>query len=536
MSRPPSWFRSLLTWRTALVLSLVFASAGGSFVLGVLVHKYRVQIKGKFNALQSGGILATNLYNISIQKVSIPGEGRDGGIAALGDGVLLANRLGALHFIDAARVLHPVTASIPVNVPEFLQDPSNSSLIMAAQFGVKDILVDERPEGVRLFAAHNQWDPTNDCYTLRVSLLEAPAAALQGEGAATGTWRTVFDSKPCMPLTRLPGGGSPHPTLGAGGRLALRGPNELLISVGGFRGENEMIPAEEYWSPTNSYGKVIAVDLETGASRPFTVGHRNPQGLFVSAGGQVWETEHAARGGDELNALIEGRNYGYPAVSYGTSYDQMIWPSNPEQGRHEGFEKPMHVFLPSVGISQVVMLERDGFPYWKGDLIVASMAMEHLYRVRLEDGRAIYSEPMRLDHRARDLIEARDGSLVIKTDDDFLIYLTNVTAGSAAAAALPPVERGQVLATTCMGCHSLVAGGTNGIGPALHGVVGRDIASVDGFAYSAALKGLPGAWTPSELRRFLTDPARVAPGTTMARLPYSDAQIADLVLYLETLR
>jgi hypothetical protein len=60
----------------------------------------------------------------------------------------------------------------------------------------------------------------------------------------------------------------------------------------------------------------------------------------------------------------------------------------------------MYVWMPSVGISQVVALEKGGFPYWQGDLIVASMAMEHLYRVRLEDGRAIYAEPMRLDHRA----------------------------------------------------------------------------------------------------------------------------------------
>jgi glucose/arabinose dehydrogenase len=87
----------------------------------------------------------------------------------------------------------------------------------------------------------------------------------------------------------------------------------------------------------------------------------------------------------------------------------MIWPSNPAQGRHEGFASRSHVWMPSVGISQVVVLEKGGFPYWQGDLIVASMAMEHLYRVRLEDGRAIYAEPMRLDHRARDLIERGTG-------------------------------------------------------------------------------------------------------------------------------
>jgi glucose/arabinose dehydrogenase len=537
MTASPSVSPRRAWWRTLLLGVLFLGSVGGAFVVGVLVHKYRVQIRGKMSAWQSGGILGTNLYNIAIQKVSIPAEGRDGGIAAVGDGILLVNRNGQSWFVDKARALHPLAVRVPVNVEEFLADPATAGLVMPAQFGVKDILVDERDGVVRLFASYNFWFSEQDCYGLRVAVLETTNAVLRGDAPSTGNWRTILDTRPCMPLTRMPGGGSPHPTLGAAGRLAMRSPGQLLVSVGGFRGENEMIPPAEYWSADNSYGKVLLVDVATGNVRPFTVGHRNPQGLFVTDGGVVWETEHAARGGDELNLLVEGQNYGYPAVSYGTTYDAMVWASNPQQGRHEGFARPMYVWMPSVGISQVVALEKGGFPYWQGDLVVASMAMEHLYRVRIEDGRAIYAEPMRLDHRIRDLVEANDGSLVAKTDDDFLIYLTNVTAGSAAAQALAPAERGQLLATTCMGCHTLTAGGNQGIGPNLHRVIGRDIASNPGYGYSAALTRLPGAWTPESLRRYISDPASLAPGTTMAKLPpYTEAQLADLIAYLETLR
>lgn len=537
MTFPPGTPTRWPLWKRLLLGVLFVGSVGGAFVSGALLHKYRVQIMGKFNAMQSGGILATNLYSIAVQKVSVPAEGRDGGIAPLGDGVLLASRTGAMWFVDRDRALHALTIVIPVNVKSFLEDPANAGLISPAQFGVKDLLVDERAGTVRLFASFNVWFPDTDCYALRVAMLEVAASALRGESAASAAWKTVFDTKPCMPLTLLPGGGSPHPTLGAAGRLGLRSQNELLVTVGGFRGENEMIPASEYWSHANSYGKTIAIDLQSGVSRAFTVGHRNPQGLAITSGGAIWETEHAARGGDELNLLVEGQNYGYPAVSYGTAYDQMIWPSNPAQGRHEGFAKPAHVWMPSVGISQLVALEKGGFPYWQGDLIVASMGMEHLYRVRIEEGRALYTEPMRINHRVRDLIEANDGSLVIKTDDDFLIYLTNVTAGSAAAAALPPEERGQLLATTCMGCHTLTAGAASGIGPNLHGVVGRDVASVEGYAYSSALKGVRGEWTPELLSRFIANPSTVAPGTTMAALaPYTEQQLSDLVRYLSTLR
>lgn len=529
-------------WRSILFGLLLFGSTGGAFVLGALVHKYRVQIRGRLSSMQSGGIMATNLYNISIQKVSVPGEGRDGGIAALADGVLLVNRKGAVWFVDKDHALHPSRIVVPVNTQAFLDDPDNTSLTHPEQFGVKDIFIEERGAAIRLFASFNFWFANENCYTLRVAMLETTVAALQGMGSGSdadpaGGWRTRFDSRPCMPLTQLPGGGSPHPTLGAGGRVSLRGPNELLVSIGGFRGENEMIAPTDYWSSENSYGKVIAIDLATGSSRPFTVGHRNPQGLFVTATGTVWETEHAARGGDELNLLSSGQNYGYPSVSYGTTYDAMIWASNPVQGRHEGFAKPSYVWIPSVGISQVVVLEKGGFPFWQGDLIVASMAMEHLYRVRLEDGRAIYAEPMRLDHRARDLIEMNNGDLVVKTDDDFLIYLSNVTAGSATAAALPPEERGQLLATTCMGCHTLTAGGASGIGPNLHRIVGRDIASAVGYAYSAALQRSPGKWTDESLAKFITNPSSTVPGTTMAAMPaYTEQQLADLLTYLKTLR
>jgi len=537
MSAPLRTSARWFTWRTLLLGVAFLASVAGAFVFGVLVHKYRAQIRGRLSAMQSGGILATNLYNIAVQKVSIPAEGRDGGIAAFGDGVLLVNRKGAAWIVDKDRTLRPANLTVPVNVQEFLDDPATAGLIMSAQFGVKDILLEERDGALRLFASFNHWFAEQDCYGLRVALLETTVAAISGAGTDASAWRTLFDSKPCMPLQRMPDGGSPHPTLGAGGRLALRSDGELLVTLGGFRGENEMLPPDEYWSAENSYGKTIAIDVATGATRVFTIGHRNPQGLVVTAGGTVWLTEHAARGGDELNLLVEGQNYGYPAVSYGTSYDGMTWPSNPAQGRHEGFAKPINVWMPSVGISQVIALEKGGFPYWQGDLIVASMWMEHLYRFRNEATTEIYTEPMRLDHRARDLIEANDGSLVVKTDDDFLIYLTNVSAGSAAAAALPPVERGQLLATSCMGCHTLTLGGNNGIGPNLHGVVGRDIGTVPGYTYSAALRALRGEWTPERLARFIVDPASVAPGSTMAALPmYDQQQLADLVTYLASLR
>jgi hypothetical protein len=116
---------------------------------------------------------------------------------------------------------------------------------MSPQFGVKDILVEERGRASGCSPRSQPVVPEKDCYTLRVALLETRSrrySAARDEGRRAARGGRSSTRKPCMPLTRFPGGGSPHPTLGAGGRLALRSAHELLVSIGGFRGENEMIP------------------------------------------------------------------------------------------------------------------------------------------------------------------------------------------------------------------------------------------------------------------------------------------------------
>jgi hypothetical protein len=190
-----------------------------------------------------------------------------------------------------------------------------------------------------------------------------------------------------MPLTQLPGGGSPpsHAWVPAGrvwrftfAHGAARQHRRLP------RGERDGPRRPSTGPPRTRTGRSCAIDLN---DRSVTTVHRRasePAGALRERGtAHIWETEHAARGGDELNLLADGQNYGYPSVSYGTTYDAMIWPSNPAtRPARRASRSPTYVWMPSVGISQVLVLQKGGFPYWQGDVIVASMAMEHLYRVR----------------------------------------------------------------------------------------------------------------------------------------------------------
>lgn len=542
MTRSSNWRLAMPSMRQAFWLIAWFLTVVGALFAGIYVHKYRATIRSLVQSVQPSEVIQTNLYILRMQKVAVPTEGRDGGIAALGDGLLLVNRNGKSWFVDHAKKLRSLNLGVPVNVSEFESDPYNVNTVSRDRFGVKDILVQSGPNGVRVLVSHTHWFPETDCYALRVSSIETSYDQIvSGASGSENDWRSVFETAPCRTLNQLKGG-KRAVTLGAGGRLAALSENEILLSVGGFGAESEGVEKESAAaaSKDDSYGKIVLFDLVTGQSRIYTRGNRNPQGLAVGSDSRVWATEHGPKGADELNRVLDGRDYGWPHVTYGTEYEMMTWPGNPHQGRHDGYEKPMFAWIPSIGVSQLIVVEQNAFPFWKGDLIVSSLKSTSLFRVRIEDDRTIFAEPISIGHRIRDIAETRDGSIVLKTDDDFLAYLepssTDTAKGSDASS-----MRGQLLATQCQGCHTFVEGGSAGIGPNLWGIVGRRVASVDEFNYSEALeaarlKMTKGRWTTEALNDFLSYPESFAPGNTMQMTTsYNESQVSDLIEYLETL-
>jgi hypothetical protein len=396
-------------------------SLAGAFSAGAFVYRDRTRSASPVRSVQPSGLIGTNLYNLRVRLVAVPAEGRDGGIAPLGNGLLFANRKGQLWFVDAAKSLHALSLRIPINTPEFDADPYNATTERRDRFAVKDILVQTIPSGVRILASYNHWYSEKDCYTLRASSIETSFDELMA-GRAPATWKTVFESHPCFPL--IPEGNHRIPTHEAGGRLLAMSEREILITVGVFRSDVETAEGFVEGPDVNSsYGKTIIFNIATGASRVFTRGHRNAQGLAATADKRIWLTEHGSRGGDELNRLVEGKDYGFPRVTYGTKYYSMTWPASPQLGRHEGYQKPVYAWVPSIGVSELIVIEGRAFPFWKGDLMVSSLLAQTLYRVRIEDDRVIYAEPIPIGHRIRDIAEMADGSIVLKTDDNFLVYI-----------------------------------------------------------------------------------------------------------------
>ena len=149
----------------------------------------------------------------------------------------------------------------------------------------------------------------------------------------------------------------------------------------------------------------------------FSYGHRNVQGMvFDAASGEVWIHEHGARGGDEVNILKKGANYGWPHISYGRNYDG----SKIGIGtRAPGMEQPLLYWDPSIAPSGMAVYSGDAFPSWTGDLFVGALAGQHLRRLK-RDGSRIVSQEVLLQNRVgrvRDVRQGPDGLLYFLTDE-----------------------------------------------------------------------------------------------------------------------
>ncbi len=462
---------------------------------------------------------------------------RGGGLSLLGDRVLLGTGDGFLYLVDLppgarAPEVAKLATRVPHNRDEFAaafggsaSAPTRSSEYSEAgpprvqtwRFRVADVVAKAEGDRVRIFASHHWWKPEEKCFVVRVSELSVAAAELD-ERIGGAEWRTMYESTPCIPLTgpERKRGKNPFKGEEVGGRLAFLDERTLLLTLGdqGFSGVESLQAYSQ--DPEAAYGKTIRIDLATGASSRFTMGHRNPQGLYVTPEGEIWQTEHGAQGGDELNLLVDGANYGWPTVTYGTDYGSSMWPVSQQQGRHSGFREPRYAWVPSVGISQVVRLERaEQFPIWQGNLLAGSLSTRSLYRLVTDEGRVVLTEPIALGKRVRDILELNDGRILVWSDDAALVMLEPAKGDDGAT----------LFATQCAGCHSVVDGMSHRIGPDLAGVVGRKIAAASGFEeYSAALRAQQGEWTKQRLDDFLRDPQAAVPGNSMGFAGVADAQ------------
>jgi glucose/arabinose dehydrogenase len=220
--------------------------------------------------------------------------------------------------------------------------------------------------------------------------------------------------------------GSPSRGGHFGGRIVQAADGNLFVTNG-----EHFTDRDKAQTLDNDLGKIVRItpDGDAPKDNPFvgkagarpeiwSYGHRNPQGLAINpADGKLWEQEHGAMGGDEINIIAPGKNYGWPLVSYGVNYDGS--PVGAGKQQMAGVEDPLWHWTPSIAPSGLTFYTGDLFKNWKGSLFNGALKFQLLSRLEIKDGRIVKEERLLqgLNERIRDVRQGPHGALYLLTDN-----------------------------------------------------------------------------------------------------------------------
>ena len=334
-------------------------------------------------------------------KVDVVASGLENpwGMQFLPDGrILVTERPGRMRFIGKdGNVSEPITGLPPV--------------VRGGQAGLLDVLLspDFASTGLIYLSFSEPRGLTQNATTVVLARLK-----LEGDGGAIAETTPIFRQLPAFP-------GRHH----FGSRLAWAKDGTLFITTG------ERATQKDSAQDLSSHlGKVIRLNPNGSVPKdnPFvgkegvrpeiwSYGHRNMQGAAVHPEtGQLWTTEHAAKGGDELNHPEAGKNYGWPLIAWGTDYDGS--PIGDGQTAKDGLEQPVYYWNPSIGTSGLAFYTGDLFKGWKGNLLAGGLSGATLERLVLKDGQVVAIEHLLTDlgDRIRDVRVGPEGAVYVLTD------------------------------------------------------------------------------------------------------------------------
>lgn len=214
-----------------------------------------------------------------------------------------------------------------------------------------------------------------------------------------------------------------------GSRIVFSG-EYMFVSVGERMASPALLEDHPAQDPTNHHGTINRLyhDGSIPSDNPFagqgdiepsiwSYGHRNPQSLAIDPQtGRLWEAEHGPFGGDEVNLIEPGNNYGWPVVGYGMNYGSG---SRIHEGTlRDGMVPPVHVWVPSIATSGMMIYDGDAFPNWRGSIFVGGLAGEQLSRLEMDGNVRLFDETLVYGiGRVRDVRQGPDGYIYLAIDD-----------------------------------------------------------------------------------------------------------------------
>lgn len=343
-----------------------------------------------------------------------------------------------------------IVSKIESNLNEYLKKQNFKSVNeegddLSGRFGVRDIFFDKNSG--QLFVSHFVKIKDDDCFGLEISKSKV------NNNFTNLNFSSFFKTSTCA---------SNFNSHSSGGRI-LRKDDKIIFTIGDLD-QNEYGDRNIPQSRDNFIGKVVEIDMN-GKAEILSYGHRNQQGLTL-LDDQIYISEHMAMGGDEINKIEKGRDYGWPYKSYGFSYfstDKYEIPHYPD------YTDPEFYFNPSIGISEMIFYEDKMFKRWTSNLLVSSLRDESIYRIQYDKNlkKFISSERIYIGKRIRDLIiDDDDGSIWIMTDNQSMIHLTrsitdipysnenNLLEIKKSEISYKDIE--PILSRNCIGCHNQV--------------------------------------------------------------------------------
>ena len=222
-----------------------------------------------------------------------------------------------------------------------------------------------------------------------------------------------FVSKPCVPISAVQ-----H----TAGRFAVIDKNSVYVSIGDL-GFSDIDKRNE----RGNLGSIFKLSAKSAVR--ISQGHRNPQGIVLFDKKTLMAAEHGPRGGDELNVITEGSDYGWPFVTYGEPYGSGDYVRPAKTGSHEGYIEPIKYWVPSIAPTELVQLPVDGWGDWGRGLVLGTLREEVLVFMKLSENlEVMQSAQVDMGERIRDLEMLRNGDLLATTDSGKLITISNRTS------------------------------------------------------------------------------------------------------------
>jgi glucose/arabinose dehydrogenase len=319
------------------------------------------------------------------------------GLAFLPDGrMLVTERPGRMRIVTPAGALGEPLQGLP-------------KVEAARQGGLLDVAIDPKfADNALVYWSYSEADPEggpgNSTAVARGKL----------EGKRLSNVQVIFRQAPKF-----------SSNLHFGSRLAFARDGRLFITLG-----DRFSRRDDAQLLANHHGKIVRIEADgrVSADNPFigtpgalpeiwSYGHRNVQGAAIHpVTGELWATEHGPQGGDELNVVEAGKNYGWPVITYGANYGSGT--KIGEGTAKAGMEQPLTYWVPSIATSGLAFLTSDRYPGWKGNAFIGGLAGQVLVRLEL-DGRKVVKEHrllQDLNERIRDVRQGPDGWLYVLTD------------------------------------------------------------------------------------------------------------------------